>query len=40
MNPNNTQAPDLHHTLKNRATLLAALFLTIAACYLLVAPPI
>jgi hypothetical protein len=35
--------PRIQHfgqTLKNRATLLAALALTIAACYLLVAPPI
>lgn len=29
-----------HQTLKNRCTLLAALLLTVAACYLLVAPTI
>jgi len=39
MNPQ-PQVQDLRQTLKNRCTLLAAVVLTIAACYLLVAPPI
>ena len=39
MNPHQPVQP-LRQTLKNRCTLLAALILTIAACYLLVAPPV
>jgi hypothetical protein len=31
---------DRRETLKNRCTLLAALILTVTACYLLVAPPV
>ncbi len=41
MNPDNChQVRPLRETLKNRSALLAAVILTAAACYLLVAPPV